>query len=158
MQIIPSSQPDTSIDALLSTKIRQLVDTPLSGSRQFRVLRKCQSKFDCLVFEMIFIKKSKSNRPFYSCVLSCLAFEWRWGWCWACFDVNLFAFLMLMTLFSCWLVGIYPRKVVRFLSKQGQHHPQFHSNARQLSTKLQNGSFEYLTGLYTCQTFCLTSM
>jgi len=97
----------------------------LSESRQFRVLRKCQSKFDSLVFEMIFIKISKSNRPFYSCVLSCLAFEWRWGWCWACFDVNLLGFLMLMTLFSCWLVGIYTRKVVRFLSKQGQHQLHF---------------------------------
>ena len=76
MQIIPGSQPNTSIDALLmSTKIRQLVDTSLSESREFRVLRKCQSKFDCLVFEMFFIEKSKSNRPFYSCVLSCLAFE-----------------------------------------------------------------------------------
>ena len=28
---------------------------------QFRVLRKCQSKFDCLVFEMLFIKKLKPN-------------------------------------------------------------------------------------------------
>ncbi|CAH3124007.1 unnamed protein product, partial [Porites lobata] len=28
---------------------------------QFTVLRKCQSKFDCLVFEMLFIKKLKPN-------------------------------------------------------------------------------------------------
>ncbi|XP_027055487.1 uncharacterized protein LOC113682528 [Pocillopora damicornis] len=28
---------------------------------QFTVLRKCQSKFDCLVFEMLFIKKLKLN-------------------------------------------------------------------------------------------------
>ena len=26
------------------------------------------------------------NRPFYSCVLSDLAFEWKWGWSWPCFD------------------------------------------------------------------------
>ena len=34
------------------------------------------------------------------------------------------------------LVGIHVRKVVRFLSKQGQAQPHFHSKARQLSTKL----------------------
>ena len=34
------------------------------------------------------------NRPFYSCVLSCLAFVWIWGWSWPCFDRNLTAFLM----------------------------------------------------------------
>ena len=28
---------------------------------QFTVLRKCQSKFDCLVFEMLFIKNLKPN-------------------------------------------------------------------------------------------------
>ena len=28
----------------------------------------------------------------YSCMLSCLAFEWKWGWKWSCFDRNLTAF------------------------------------------------------------------
>ena len=42
-----------------------------------------------------------TNRPFYSCVLSCLAIEWKWDWSWPCFDRNLTAFLMLMMLFSC---------------------------------------------------------
>ena len=28
------------------------------------------------------------NRPFYSSLLSCLAFEWKWGWRWPCFDRN----------------------------------------------------------------------
>ena len=32
-------------------------------------------------------------RPIYSCVLSCLAFEWKWGWTWSCFDQNLPAFI-----------------------------------------------------------------
>ena len=41
------------------------------------------------------------NRPFYSSLLSCLAFEWKWGWRWTCCDRNLPAFLMLMKLFSC---------------------------------------------------------
>ena len=39
------------------------------------------------------------------------------------------AFLMLMMLFSCQLVEIYVRKAARFLSKQGQHQPHFHSKA-----------------------------
>ena len=34
------------------------------------------------------------NRPFYSCVLSCLAFDWKWGWRWPCFGRNLTAFHM----------------------------------------------------------------
>ena len=33
----------------------------LLKENQFRVLRKCQGKFDCLVFEMLFIKNLKLN-------------------------------------------------------------------------------------------------
>ena len=29
--------------------------------KQFRVLRKCQGKLDCLVFEMLYTKNPKSN-------------------------------------------------------------------------------------------------
>ena len=36
--------------------------------------------------------KHGNNTPFYSCVLSYLAFEWKWGWSWPCFDRNLTAF------------------------------------------------------------------
>ena len=35
-----------------------------------------------------------SARPFYSCGLSTLAFEWMWGSGWPCFDTNLFCFVM----------------------------------------------------------------
>ena len=35
-----------------------------------------------------------NNRPFYSCGLSTLAFEWMWGWGWPCFDTNLLCFVM----------------------------------------------------------------
>ena len=35
-----------------------------------------------------------SNRPFYSCVLSDLALDWKQGWGWPCFDTNLTAFHM----------------------------------------------------------------
>ena len=34
------------------------------------------------------------NRPFYSCGLSTLAFEWMRGWWWPCFDTNLLCFVM----------------------------------------------------------------
>ena len=33
----------------------------LLNESHFKVLRKCQGKFDCLVFEMLFIKKLKPN-------------------------------------------------------------------------------------------------
>jgi len=32
---------------------------PSDGSRSFKILRKCQSKFDCLIYEMLFIKELK---------------------------------------------------------------------------------------------------
>ena len=51
-------------------------------------------------FTCLEVSVGSDNRPFYSCVLSCLAIEWKWGWSWPCFDWNLPAFLMLM-LFSC---------------------------------------------------------
>ena len=37
------------------------------------------------------------NRPFYSCVLSCLAIEWKWDWSWPCLDRNFPAVLMLIS-------------------------------------------------------------
>ena len=44
---------------------RRLEDHGLSKSdlkdRQFSVLRKCKSKFDCLIFEMFFIKELKTG-------------------------------------------------------------------------------------------------
>ena len=60
-----------------------------------------------------------------------------------CFESKLPAFRKIPMLFSCYLVGIYKTKAVRFLSKQDQHHPQFHSKARQLSTQLQNDLLTY---------------
>ena len=33
----------------------------LLNESHFKVLRKCQGKFDCLVFEMLYIKKFKPN-------------------------------------------------------------------------------------------------
>ena len=53
------------------------------------------------------------------------------------FTFNLHAFIMLMVLFSCQLAGVYIRKAVKFLLKQGHLQPHFHSRARQPSTQLQ---------------------
>jgi len=36
----------------------------------------------------------KINRPFYSCLLCDLAFEWQQGWRWPCFDTDLTAFVV----------------------------------------------------------------
>ena len=34
----------------------------LLNESHFKILRKCQGKFDCLVFEMLYIKRFKPNR------------------------------------------------------------------------------------------------
>ena len=80
--------------------------------------------FLCLLEKIIV---TAVNWPFYSSLLSCLAFEWKWGWRWPCFDRNLYALVMLMMLFQCKLVSIYIRKALRILSKQGYLQPYFHS-------------------------------
>ena len=43
---------------------------------QFTVLRKCQSKFDCLVFEMLFIKKLKPNLNIQTDSIRAKLFVW----------------------------------------------------------------------------------
>ena len=80
-------------------------------------------------------------------MLSCLAFEWKWDWRWPCFDRNLPSFLMLIMLFSCYLVAIHIRNAMRLLLKQGHPQSHFHSKARQLSTQLQKGLFLIVTSL-----------
>ena len=47
-----------------------------------------------------FEKEAKGNRPFYSCLLGDLAFEWQRGWRWPCIDTDLSAFVMQMHLVS----------------------------------------------------------
>ena len=74
MQIMSGAQPNSFISALLSTKVRQSVDISyfleahdnnnLLKENQFTVSRKCQFKFDRLVFEMLFIKNLKPNLNF----------------------------------------------------------------------------------------------
>ena len=57
------TQPDTYTNPLASINILQLEDHGLSKSdlkdKQFSVLRKCRTTFDCLIFEMLFIKELK---------------------------------------------------------------------------------------------------
>ena len=49
----------------------------------------------CFLWEKIDAKAaSTDNRPFYSCGLSTLAFQWMWGSGWPCFDTKLLFFLM----------------------------------------------------------------
>ena len=64
------------------------------------------------------------NRPFYSCLLSDLAFEWQWGCSWPCFDTDLSGFFMLKHLVSVittWFMqqkqwGLYQNKVTSSLA------------------------------------------
>ena len=75
------------------------------------------------------------NRPFYSCLLSDLAFEWQHGWRWPCFNF-------------CWvnqvvqmLTGfIYMTKAERSVSKQGHVQPHCQSKVRSQSRQL-SGTF-----------------
>ena len=60
------TQPDTCTNALASINILQLEDTWKTMAyrsdlkdKQFSVLRKCRLKFDCLIFEMLFMKELK---------------------------------------------------------------------------------------------------
>ena len=45
--------------------------------------------------QIIFLNLEMAKRPFYSCLFSCLAFEWKWRWRWPCFDRNVLTFLCL---------------------------------------------------------------
>ena len=47
-----------------------------------------------LLLQQLSHPEASVNRPFYICVPSYLAFEWKWGWSWHCFDRNLTAFHM----------------------------------------------------------------
>ena len=67
IQITSATQPDTQRIAEYKNSAigRHFLEahgkSNLLKENQFRVLRKCQAKFDCLVFEMLFIKKLKPN-------------------------------------------------------------------------------------------------
>ena len=66
IQIILALQPDTSTNALSNINILRLEntahgDTSLLKESQFRILKKCQGKFDCLIYEMLFIKKQNPS-------------------------------------------------------------------------------------------------
>ena len=72
MQIMSATQRVIFFNVLLNTRIRQLASilkhfheahgrSDLLNESHFKILRKCQGKFDCLVFEMLYIKKFKPN-------------------------------------------------------------------------------------------------
>ena len=76
-------------------------------------------------FYLLPLEKPSIDHFTVACCIAC---------CFFFFFLHFPAFLMLMLLFWCQLVGIYVRKAARFLSKQGQHQAHFHSKVRQLST------------------------
>ena len=63
-------------------------------------LKKIQRPTMCSGACIWHVKITVANRPFYSCLLGDLAFEWQWGWRWPCFDTNFPALIMLMHLDS----------------------------------------------------------
>ena len=49
-------------NAAIGTQFQEARDrSDLLNESKFQILRKCQGKFDCLVFEMLYIKKFKPN-------------------------------------------------------------------------------------------------
>ena len=72
-----------------------------------------------------------------------LVFEWEWCWSWPCFDRNLNAFLCKFLLIST-RTALLTWQKHRFLSKQSQLQPYFHSKARRPSTQLFSGLLFFL--------------
>ena len=76
MQIMLVTQPDTFSNALPKNKCsaigKHLTEahggSDLLNESSFKVLKKCQSKFDCLVFEMLYINKCKRNSNLASAI------------------------------------------------------------------------------------------
>ena len=57
--------------------------------------QKMSNSVSNLVFDLtVSFWTEQRNRPFYSCLLSDLAFEWQRGWRWPCFDTDLSAFVV----------------------------------------------------------------
>ena len=70
MQITSATQPDTFFNVLLNTTENSAIGkhyhdvhgrSDFLNESHFKILRKCQGKFDCLVFEMLYIKKFKPS-------------------------------------------------------------------------------------------------
>jgi len=80
MQTMSGIRADTSISGLRNTKDRLQSGITLKNNMEqsqvtyhdFKILRKCQSKFDCLTYEMLFIKELKLtlNKESVQCVQS----------------------------------------------------------------------------------------
>ena len=51
--------------------------------------------------QIIFLNLEMAKRPFYSCLFSCLAFEWKWRWRWPCFDRSKLSFKGQATKHNC---------------------------------------------------------
>ena len=55
-----------------------LPPSSLLKDKQFSVLRKCRSKFDCLIFEVLFIKKLKPGLNSQKDSICAKLFTWHW--------------------------------------------------------------------------------
>ena len=73
--------------------IKQLLNSVFAWYHELSKPRVCVI---CLSLRLpqITYSTSSNNRPFYSCLLSDLAFEWQRGWRWPCFDTDLSAFVV----------------------------------------------------------------
>ena len=93
---VPVLQPKFSYFGLVSLKINT---TPESNKRDDKLIPKyLGARTESLGrSDETFLPIRRPywiNRPFYSCGLSTLAFEWMRGWRWPCFDTNLLCFVM----------------------------------------------------------------
>ena len=90
-------------------------------SRPFKNGRVKWNKFS---WHRVTRKEHGVNRPFYSCVLSYLAFECKRGWSWPCFDTDLSGFsfkCQLVSIRTAWFTqqkqwGLYQNKVTSSLT------------------------------------------
>ena len=59
IQVMSTTHADTYINGLKSSRDWQHDMDPEDIMRSFKILRECQNKLDCLIFEMLFIKELK---------------------------------------------------------------------------------------------------
>ena len=98
MQIMSGTMPDTYISEHHYSAIGKHLETQHGNNRTktdhlFKVLRKCDSKFDCLVYEMLYIKDIKPSLNTQADCIRAKLFTWHFRTFFCC--VFLFFFLLL---------------------------------------------------------------
>ena len=115
MQVISVIRVDTYTNELRNTKDRQSEtisesnmiwnQTTFHIAQSFRILRKCQNKFDCLVFEMFFFcQRPKTNAKqtvwFHPCKIICLDQFIKAYCCLLLYVFSLLIFTIILSLMS----------------------------------------------------------